>query len=182
KRAFEGKSQISVASSILEKDPPPIVSVVPTAPPSLDHVVRGCLAKEPDARWHSAGDVARELRWIGSSTGSTSQSGNIAAPQLPVARRVRERVAWAVLVAALLALVAWFASRPTPTSPVVRSSLLPPPDTAFDFDGDFSGPPVLSTDGTQVAFCASSPKERNSLWIQPLNSNLPRKLAGTDGA
>jgi eukaryotic-like serine/threonine-protein kinase len=182
KRAFEGKSQISVASSILEKDPPLIVSVLPTAPPALDHVVRGCLAKDPDARWHSAGDVARELRWIGSSSGLTSQSGTIPAPPLPVGRRVRERIAWATLAAALLALVAWFATRPAPSTPVVRSLLLPPPDTAFDFDGDFSGPPVLSSDGTQVAFCASSPKERNSIWVQPLNSSSPKKLAGTDGA
>ena len=116
KRAFEGKSQISVASSILEKDPPPVVSVIPTAPPSLDHVIRGCLAKDPDARWHSAGDVARELRWIGTSSGSSSQISAPAAA-LPVARRTRERVAWAALAAALLGVVLWLALRPTPTNP-----------------------------------------------------------------
>ncbi len=182
KRAFEGKSQISVASSILEKDPPPVVTVIPTAPPSLDHVIRGCLAKDPDARWHSAGDVARELRWIGSSSASASQSGTIAATPLPLGRRTRERIAWAALAVALLGVVLWLVSRPGPTTPIVRSSLLPPPDTAFDFDGDFSGPPVLSADGTQVAFCANGAKERNSIWIQNLNSNSPRKLPGTEGA
>ena len=101
KRAFEGKSQISVASSILEKDPPPVVTIIPTAPPALDHVIRGCLAKDSDARWHSAGDVARELRWIATSSASTSQSGTIAATPLPVGRRMRERAAWAVLVSSL---------------------------------------------------------------------------------
>ena len=30
------------------------------APPALDHVVATCLAKDPDARWQSAGDVASE--------------------------------------------------------------------------------------------------------------------------
>ena len=101
KRAFEGKSQISVASSILEKDPPPVVTIIPTAPPALDHVIRGCLAKDSDARWHSAGDVARELRWIATSSASTSQSGTIAATPLPVGRRIREAVSPDIIEAQL---------------------------------------------------------------------------------
>src|SRR5215471_3812649 len=44
KRAFEGKSQLSVASAILEKEPEPISAVQPMTPPALDQVVRTCLA------------------------------------------------------------------------------------------------------------------------------------------
>ncbi len=55
-RAFAGKSQLSVASAILEKEPVPITSVKPMTPPALDHVVRKCLAKTPDDRWQSATD------------------------------------------------------------------------------------------------------------------------------
>ena len=36
----------------------------PLAPPVLDRVVATCLAKDPDERWQSAGDLARELKWI----------------------------------------------------------------------------------------------------------------------
>ena len=36
KRAFEGKSQISVASAILEKDPDPISASKPSTPPAFD--------------------------------------------------------------------------------------------------------------------------------------------------
>ncbi|HEX8797566.1 MAG TPA: serine/threonine-protein kinase, partial [Terriglobales bacterium] len=39
-RAFEGKSQLSVASAILEKEPAPISSLKPMSPRSLDHVIR----------------------------------------------------------------------------------------------------------------------------------------------
>ena len=41
-------------------------------PPALDRLVRTCLAKDPDDRWQSAGDVARELKWIaeGSAAGA----------------------------------------------------------------------------------------------------------------
>jgi eukaryotic-like serine/threonine-protein kinase len=51
KRAFEGKSNLSVASAILEKEPEPITTIQPLAPPALEHVVHGCLTKNPDERW-----------------------------------------------------------------------------------------------------------------------------------
>src|SRR6202171_4934622 len=83
KRAFEGKSQISVASAILEKDPEPISKIQPMAPAALDHVVQECLAKDPESRWQNAADVARELRWIASSG-----SGIGPAPAVHLRRRL----------------------------------------------------------------------------------------------
>src|SRR5512137_545058 len=64
RRAFEGKSQLSVASAILEKEPAPITSTKPMTPPALDHAIKNCLAKHPDERWQSASDLASELKWI----------------------------------------------------------------------------------------------------------------------
>ena len=63
-RAFQGKSQLSVASAILEKEPSPIISIKPTTPPALEHAIRRCLAKDPEERWQVARDVALELSWI----------------------------------------------------------------------------------------------------------------------
>src|ERR1700694_4632170 len=63
-RAFPGKSQLSVASAILEKEPAPISTIKPMTPPTLDHAIRRCLAKVPDERWQSASDLASELKWI----------------------------------------------------------------------------------------------------------------------
>ncbi|MGB6630232.1 MAG: serine/threonine-protein kinase, partial [Terriglobales bacterium] len=56
-RPFEGKSQISVASAILEKDPEPISAVQPLTPPAFEHIVSACLAKNPDDRIQTAHDV-----------------------------------------------------------------------------------------------------------------------------
>ena len=70
-RAFHGKSQASLITSIMGSDPPPISSLQSMTPPLLDHVVKRCLAKDPDERWQSASDLMRELKWItgeGSST------------------------------------------------------------------------------------------------------------------
>ena len=66
RHAFEGKSQLSVFTAILEKDPEPIAADQPLAPPMLDMLIRGCLAKDPSERTQSAHDVAMELRWIAS--------------------------------------------------------------------------------------------------------------------
>jgi serine/threonine protein kinase len=50
KRAFDGKSQLSVASAILEQGPPGLTSIRPATPPLLDQLVRRCLAKDPEER------------------------------------------------------------------------------------------------------------------------------------
>src|ERR1700676_1500058 len=99
KRAFEGKSQLSVASAILEKDPAPISTVKPMTPPALDHAIKKCLAKLPDERWQSASDLASELKWISESG---SQDG-AAAAKLGSAKG---RTGWLTTVVAVAALFA----------------------------------------------------------------------------
>ena len=177
KRAFEGKSPISVMSAILENEPMPLSQVQPLTPASLEHVVEGCLAKDPSSRWQNAADVGRELRWIANSGASTATA------QPEVARKAgRERWLWAAAVVALLGALLWLATREHPLPPSIRAYLPPPPDTGFDFTGDFSGPSVLSADGTMVAFCARNPKQRSFIWVQSLNELSARKLDGTEGA
>src|SRR5579864_1158374 len=64
RRAFEGKSQLSVLTGILEKDPDPVSQVQPTSPPALDHAVKTCLEKNPEERFQTAHDVKLQLNWI----------------------------------------------------------------------------------------------------------------------
>ena len=176
KRAFEGKSQISVASAILEKEPEPIAKIQPMAPAALDHVVHDCLAKDPESRWQNAADIARELRWIASGGSSIST-----APPGSLRRRLRERLLWAAVVAALLAGLVWSNLRERAPALALRSYLPPPAETGFDFTGDFSGPPAISPDGTAVAFCARGPKEKDSIWVHSFSDLAAKKLEGTEG-
>jgi len=176
RRAFEGKSQLSVASAILEKDPEPVSKLQATAPAALDHVVADCLAKDPEARWQNAADVGRELRWIATDAGI-----GIVTPT-ETRGRFTERLVWGVALVALLASLAWLTLRGREPQRTLRSYLPPPPQVAFDFTGDFSGPPVINADGTAIAYSARSQKDRDLLWVQTLNDLTPRKLEGTDGA
>ena len=64
RRPFEGKSQISVASAILEKDPEPMRTLKPLTPPAFERVVSSCLAKNPEDRFQNAHDVRLDLEWI----------------------------------------------------------------------------------------------------------------------
>ncbi len=90
-RAFEGKSQLSVASAILEKEPSPITVRKPTAPPAFDHAIKKCLAKLADERWQSASDLASELKWIAefsSSSASFAAASSRASFQGPLAWKI----------------------------------------------------------------------------------------------
>ena len=64
RRAFEGKTQITVASAILENDPEPISHHNPIAPASLDYLVATCLAKDREQRFQKAHDIRLQLKGI----------------------------------------------------------------------------------------------------------------------
>src|SRR5580692_1766687 len=64
KRPFEGKSQISLASAILEKEPEPISALKAQIPSGYERVVTTCLRKDPEERYQTAHDIKLELQWI----------------------------------------------------------------------------------------------------------------------
>ncbi len=175
RRAFEGKTQLSVMSAILEKDPEPIATVQPTSPAALDYTVRSCLEKNPDERIQTAHDVKLQLAWIATSS---SQTG---APALPSSkpRPTLWLAAIAVLGLAVIALTValmWSA----PARHVLRVNLLPPEGTRFETLYR-NGAPALSPDGTHLAFIAQT-DGRNSLWLRSLDRLDATPVRGTDDA
>src|ERR1039457_5827223 len=99
KRPFEGKSQISLASSILEKDPDPISALKPLTPTAFEHVVTTCLQKNPEERFQTAHDIKLELQWVATDR---SAPAVVASPASPSHRR--ERLGWAAGLVAAIAL------------------------------------------------------------------------------
>src|SRR5712692_8660793 len=168
-RAFQGKSQLSVASAILEKEPVPISSIKPMTPPALDHAIRRALAKEVERRWQSAADLAGELQWIAEGG---SQAGGVS---LLSHRKPRERLAWsmAALLAVGLAAVALlhFTEKPPAPGVPVRFQIPVTESTTL-------GPYInLSPDGRKLAFVAG-----DRLWVHFLDRGESRDLTATTGA
>ena len=89
KRPFEGKSQLSLASSILEKDPDPIRTLKPEIPPAFEHVITTCLQKDPEHRYLAAHDIKLELQFIAADRTSTTTPSVSVSPAPK-----RERLAW----------------------------------------------------------------------------------------
>ena len=176
KRAFEGKSQLSVLAAILDKEPEPIRSAQPMTPPELERVIATCLEKDPDARWQSAGDVGKQLRWI---AGTPVKKAETPAPNRTMLRAVA--IAACVLLVIALAGLGYIYLRRS-SAPSLRASIPPPENANFDFVGDFAGPPMLSPDGTRVLFSARREKEPVALWVRSLETGAVDKLAGTDEA
>jgi len=181
RRAFQGTSNASLIGAILKDEPPSVSSLQPPAPPALDHVVKKCLAKDPDERWQSAADVASELRWIAEGSSPVS----VAAP-VRAGRRRREVALWAALsLTSSAAFALWLRTsnaRPQPAA-VVRASIPTPEGLTFATGGqDPHGPAAISPDGRFLLFPASSKDRGIQLWIRPLDTPEPRPLPGTEQA
>ena len=94
RRAFEGKSHVSLIAAIVDHDPPPMSSLTSVSPPLLDHLVKTCLAKNPDKRWQTMADVLIQLRLIADSGGELASSAatrnrSAAAPSVERGGRAR---------------------------------------------------------------------------------------------
>lgn len=178
KRAFEGTSQASLIGAIMKEDPKPISAIQPLTPPALELVVKQCMAKDPDDRWQSAGDVKRALQWV--SSGNSQIISTM--PSLSRNRHVKLWFGWALAAVAIVVALYVFLNAPDENSKaVIRAIVTPPEGTTFLFEGDNAGPPVVSPDGRQIAFVAVSPGGAK-IWIRDLSSLLPRELKGTEGA
>jgi eukaryotic-like serine/threonine-protein kinase len=189
KRAFEGKSRLSVASSILEKEPEPILAVQPLTPPAMEYVLRSCLAKAPDDRFQSAHDLKLQLQWIavgGSQVGTPA----VVSPRRKNAHKILTAalVAGWIVAAGAGVLAVTYAKRLISAQVLVRTNIQHP--AGFDFSFVWSGPPMLSTDGQQIAFVGlkkEAPTQGNSagnesmIFVHRMSTGEASPVAGTQG-
>ncbi len=138
------KSPASVIAAILERNPPALSTLQTLTPPALDHIVARCLAKDPDERWQSAGDVMRELKWV-AGTAAASASATVSRS------RLREYL-WMVAAAA------W------PPRSVPWRSCARPPSPEPRPDGDVAGSAAEVSRGGLMQF-SISPDGRHLVFV-----------------
>jgi serine/threonine-protein kinase len=192
RRAFEGASQVSLIGAILEREPAPLATLQPLTPPSLERLVKRCLAKSPEDRWDTAHDVADELRWI-------AQVG-LAPPPWAAAGR-RPRWTWFLGATGLVAagvIVGVFVAgaRRSPRSPllgIVRSLLdvgpaeevnsggIGVPGVHFRTQGGSRTALAWTPDGRAIVFVGIRGGVRQ-LYVRELDRGEARSIPGTEGA
>jgi len=102
-RPFSGDSQVETLNAILKEEPQPELALE-TLPPELTRIVRRCLEKRKEDRYHSAADLAHDLKnAAGAATSAITRAP--AAAARPAKSRRMVYAGGAVLVAAILAAI-----------------------------------------------------------------------------
>src|SRR6266545_713003 len=188
RRAFHGESAAETMSAILKEDPPDLSDTSKTVSPALERLVNHCLEKNPEARFHSARDLAFALEAIsGSSVSAPTETA--ALPLRPARLKWREHLPWLVaglsligLLAALPFVIAYWRRAPTEEGFIRLSVLLP---DKVRMSGTTPGL-AISPDGRRIAFVGTQ-EGQNLLWVRPplIRSRLkpslePRGAASAD--
>ena len=179
-KAFSGESQASLIVAILDRDPVPMSTLQPVTPARLDGIVKTCLAKDPDDRWQSAGDIGRLVTGI--SEGG-SQTG-VAVPPVAALPRARWRLAvpWVaglVLGSVITGLAVWSLTRPDPR---VTARFTVPLPTNMRLGQFVREPLALSPDGRTLVYVAESEDGVTRLYRRPLDQLDAMLIPGTEDA
>jgi Tol biopolymer transport system component len=142
-------------------------------PATVEHILKGCLEKDPDDRWQSVRDIRRILTL----------------PAPPVQAQAARHWKWIGIAAATVLVAAAFLTvwreRAPVADDVVSFAVYPPDKTAFSADPNVTlNVPqfALSPDGRMLAFVANSPGGAPMLWLRPLAEVNSHVLPGTENA
>src|SRR5271155_4515738 len=178
KKAFEAKSHASLIAAILKEEPRPMRELQPLTPPSLEHIVKACLAKDPDERPQSAHDVKLQLEWSRESSGiSQSQLAQTASTveTSPSRRKTASVISITAACTLLLAGALAYFFRPQP-APAERLEFSIPLQNEMSHL-------ALSADGRMLAFVSPDPVSgANMVSVQRIGSPGVSVLPGTAGA
>jgi eukaryotic-like serine/threonine-protein kinase len=99
KRAFDRGTAIQTLSAIIQDEPEPLSAAAPKTPASVVWIVERCLAKDPEERYASTRDLARDLAGIRDRVSEISGAGE----GLAVVPARRKRLPPAVIAAIIVA-------------------------------------------------------------------------------
>ncbi len=174
KRAFHGDSAAETMSAILREDPPDLSVTNQNISPGLERIVRHCIEKNPEQRFHSAHDVAFALEALSGFTAS----GTAAAAAIP-GRAGRAVPRWLLRAAGVAILAAALAA-----SYAIGRRAEKKPETALSFSQlSFRQEPVFNArfapDGKTVVYSAAP--SGNTPQIFSLRPDYPGATRGFSG-
>jgi serine/threonine protein kinase/Tol biopolymer transport system component len=175
---FRRASTFESLHAVLTIAPPDPVSLNARVPPALGRIAMRLLAKDPDARFHSAVDVVWALEQVEMAAPAHPGVLDPAGESKPWRRS--PSVVWsaALAVAALALLSAWLThvpSRDGHTSELTRFTWPLPAGIGL------GSPPVVSPNGRQIAFVGHG-ATGNQLYVHPLGAVDAMAIPGTEDA
>lgn len=178
-KAFDGSADVTLIAAILEHEPVPLARFRTDVPPALERLVFECLAKDPEQRWRSAGDIRRQLNALAAERDKEHQApGGFA--RLRSARLLSVAVGVGLGLGGLLAaLLMW--QRDARHG---DAALAPLSRFTFDVPGFvFATKLAISMDGRQVAVMArAKPDDAAAVFVRRADSVALQRLEGTDNA
>jgi Tol biopolymer transport system component len=174
--AFSGESVSDILASVLKSEPD-WAALPAVTPPAARRLVRQCLIKDRKHRLQAIADARIALE-------DASEIVTVPANTAIEAATDRGWLPWAVagVLAAGCLWAGWVIFRlQSAPQPPIRASVLPPEGAQFYLWGSSPGIPLLSPDGSRIAFTAARQTQR-LLWVRDLGSLEARPLAGTEGA
>ncbi len=148
KRAFSGASAADTMSAILNKEPPDLAETNRNIPPGLERIVRHCLEKNPEERFHSAHDLAFDLQALSADSGAASRPGAVVAQ---LRRRRTIPLVWASLALVAGVILAALAA----TVLARRSGAQPPTFQRLTFRRGLVWTSRFAPDGQTIVYGAS---------------------------
>ena len=176
RRPFAASSSTALAAAILGSDPTPVRAIQPQAPAALERIIVTALEKNPDDRWQTAHDIARQLRWL-----TESSTAEVPA-RATSSRRIVAMFIAAIALVGLTTWAVWRFAKPQAErrADVVRLELSAPteivPQPAQDVPAF-----ALSPDGRTLCFVGASGGSR-ALYLRELGSYDVHKVEGSENA
>jgi Tol biopolymer transport system component len=194
-RPFGGDTSGVIFEAILNRQPAPPSQLNARVTTEFERIISKALEKDREVRYQGAAEIRADLKRLKRDTES-GRSGSYKAAtgsEKPGGARARRLVKPVSLVVLLfVAIIGIWLGLPvakSALSAILRQPLMnlhaqidPPPLTSFRLTGDNAGPPVISPNGTFVAFTATGKDGKSKLWVRALNSVEARALPDTDGS
>ncbi|HKB71600.1 MAG TPA: hypothetical protein VKH46_12210, partial [Thermoanaerobaculia bacterium] len=140
-------SHVETMNAILKEEPPELLESGRNIAPTLDRIVRRCLEKAPEARFHSASDLAFDLETV-SGVSAGAVSGPARGVRGGAAGRWKAPAALAATAALFLAAGLWLGARRAGTAGSARF-------TAVTHDRGIIQEARFSPDGRTIAYAAA---------------------------
>jgi eukaryotic-like serine/threonine-protein kinase len=123
KRAFQRETGAETLAAIIREEPEPLAQTASKAPAPMRWIVERLLAKDPEERYASTKDLARDVKSVRDHLSETSTSGGLAAAEPARFRRRWALPAFAALaigIAAGFFVRAWTGAKASTVEPVTK--------------------------------------------------------------